>query len=75
MVLLLLSAAWILALSLTASLCVVACEGDGQHDRPTPRSEVGEPMNENGVVSITRAQHERHTAPEHTPATLAETAT
>lgn len=33
---------WTLVLSLIASLCVVAREGDRQHDGPTPRSEVGE---------------------------------
>jgi len=73
MVLLLLSACWILTLSLIACLCVAARDGDLQHDRPTSPA-VGEPMDPDSVVMITRVKHAQHTTPDYAPSDHAETA-
>ncbi|HMD55888.1 MAG TPA: hypothetical protein VKG82_00270 [Solirubrobacteraceae bacterium] len=67
MVLLLVSAFWILVLSLVACLCITARDGDLQHSRP-PSPGVREPMDPSGVVTITRVKQREQTAPAHPPA-------
>lgn len=44
MVLPLLSASWMFALTLIAGLCVAARNGDRQHNRPTHQPEPGDPV-------------------------------
>ena len=74
MVLLLLSASWILTLSLLVGLCAAARNGDLQHDRPTSPALLGEPMDPNSMVTITRDKHGEHTTPDYAPSDLAKTA-
>jgi hypothetical protein len=74
MLLLLLSASWILVLTLIAGLCNAARNGDLQHDRPTSRSVLGDPMDPNSVITITYAKHGQRTTPNYAQADLAETA-
>jgi hypothetical protein len=54
---LLLSASWILTLSLIAGLCIAARNGDLPHYRPTSPAASGEPMSPNNVVKITPVKH------------------
>lgn len=74
MVLLLLSACWILTLLLIVGLCIAARDGDLQHDRPTSPAVLGEPMDPNCVVGTTRVKHGHHTTPVYAPSDLEETA-
>ncbi len=56
MLLLLISAYWILTLLLIISLCIAARKGDLQQNRPTSPAMPGEaPIDPNGVVTITQA--------------------
>ncbi|MGA2322082.1 MAG: hypothetical protein ABSG95_15335 [Solirubrobacteraceae bacterium] len=73
MVLLLLSASWILTLSVIAGLCIAARDGDLQHDRPTSPAVVGEPMDPSSAVTITRVKHGQHTTPDYAPSDLGKT--
>ncbi len=62
MVLLLISAPWMLAVSLVASLCIAARNGDLQYSRP-PSPAVGELMDPSAVVTITPAKQGQRTTP------------
>jgi|NGEPerStandDraft_6_1074524.scaffolds.fasta_scaffold16263_5 hypothetical protein len=74
MVLLFLSAAWILTLSGIAGLCIAARNGDLQHDRPTSPAVPGESVDPNSVVTITQVKHGQEATPHYAPSDLAETA-
>jgi hypothetical protein len=73
-VLMLLSASWILVLTLLAGLCHAARNGDLQHDRPTSRSVLGDPTDRENLITTTYAKHGQRTTPNYAEGDLAETA-
>ena len=68
MLLLLISAFWVLTLLLIISLCIAARNSDLQQNRSTSPAMPGEePIDLNSVVTITQAKQGQHTTPAHAP--------
>jgi hypothetical protein len=74
MVLLLISASWILVLTLIAGLCNAAHNGDLQHHLPTSRPVLGGPTNRESLITITHFKQGQRTTHDYAQADLTETA-